>query len=132
LIVLRRLVIDANLPKRLVVELRRRGRDAIRVSELELHRELDPPLLHALAERIDGPWVLATADDQMPGAHGDVIAELGLTVATVDGRRLEDHHEDEWQRETIHRWAHVMQTQPDGSIRRYSPRSYRKWSPRRW
>ncbi|MDQ3756673.1 MAG: hypothetical protein M3394_02340 [Actinomycetota bacterium] len=113
-------------------ELRNRGRDTIRISQLELHREPDPELLQALVERIDVPWVLVTADDQMPGEHAGLITTHGLTMATVDGRRPPDQDEAQWQRDTVHRWAHAMQEQAEGALRRYSPRSNRRWTQRRF
>ena len=128
------LVIDASLNKRIATELKRRGRDAIALSELELRHAKDPELLHALAEHFsDRLWVLVTADDNLPAAHGDVVAEVSATIATVDPKRSVIYAEDEdaWGREVVHRWAHVMERQPQGSIRRYSERGGRKWSPRR-
>lgn len=98
---------------------------------MKLHLELDPSLLAALAEKIDVPWILVTADDQMPGVHREVVTTLGLTIATIDGRHPPGSREDERQRDAVHRWAHVMQAQPELSIRRYSPSAYRNWTRRR-
>lgn len=61
------LVIDASLNKRIATELKRRGRDAIALSELKLRHEKDPDLLRALALHYgEQSWVLVTADDNMP------------------------------------------------------------------
>ena len=52
----------------------------------------------------------------MPREHRALLREHRVTVAVVhaDGEAA--------KRETVHRWAHVMATQPPGSVRRYSPR----------
>jgi hypothetical protein len=96
------LVIDASLNKRIATELKRRGRDAIALSELQLRHAKDPELLRALADHYDErQWVLVTAD------------------------------EDAWGREVAHRWAHMMERRSTGSVRRYSDRGGGKWAPRR-
>jgi hypothetical protein len=128
------LVVDADLNKRIATELKRRGRNAIGVSELQLRHALDPDLLRALAQLLHGErWVLVTGDDNMPAVHADVIAELNATIATIDPRRPADYadNEDGWGREIVHRWAHVMEGQPSGASRRYSEGGGRKWSRRR-
>ncbi len=128
------LVIDASLNKRIATELKRRGRDAGALSELQLRHAKDPELLHAPAEHFaDQHWVLVTADDNLPAAHAPVVAEVQATIATVDPRRTSTYTDDEdaWGREVAHRWAHMMERQPKGSIRRYSDRGGRKWAPRR-
>lgn len=116
------LVIDASLSKRIATELKARGRPAIAVSELKLHRLLDPALLRGLSAHFaDVPWVLVTADDAMPAEHADLIAELGVTLSTIDTRRPAGYlSDDPWGREIAHRWAHVMAAQAAGTIRRYS------------
>jgi hypothetical protein len=129
-----RLVIDASLSHRLSVELRRRGRPATALSALHLHKLEDPPMLEALAERYgDEPFVLVTGDDDMPAEHAALIARLALTIATVDPRWPSDPPEaqEDWKRETVHRWAHAMARQASGSIERYSPAGHRTWRPRR-
>jgi len=129
---LARLVIDADIDKRVATELKFRGRDAVATSELELHHEKDEPLLRALADHF-GPngWVLVSGDDAMPDDHGDVLAELGVTLATVDPRRPEVTEEAAWRRDVIHRWAHAIQIQEPGTIRRYSAVRHGLWRPRR-
>jgi hypothetical protein len=128
------LVIDASLANRLAVELRRRGRPASALSQLHLHKLEDPPMLEALAQQFAGvPFVLVTGDDNMPAEHSELIANLGLTIATVDPRWPSDPSEaqENWKRETVHRWAHAMAQQSVGSIERYSPSAHRLWRPRR-
>lgn len=127
------LVIDADLNKRIATELKRRGRTAIALSELQVHRSLDPDLLRALADYFgDEPWVLVTGDDSMPAVHAEVIAEVHATLATVDRRRPPGYDDDDaWGREITHRWAHVMARQTSGSIRRYGENGGRRWTRRR-
>ena len=81
-----RLVVDADVDNRVATELKARGRDAIALSELELHRLKDEPLLRALGNTVGDPsgWVLVTGDDSMPDDHGDVLRELRVTLATID------------------------------------------------
>ena len=130
------LVIDADLPKRIATELNRRGRTAIALSELLLHRSLDPDLLRALADHFgDAPWVLVTGDDAMPAVHPEVINEVHATLATIDPRRshgyADDQAQDAWRREIVHRWAHKMAVQAPGTIRRYGENGGRTWTRRR-
>ena len=127
------LVIDASLSNRIATELKLRGRPAIAASELKLHRVLDPVLLRGLSAHFaDAPWVLVTADDAMPAEHPDLLAELGVTLSTIDSRRPGDYPSDDpWGREIAHRWAHVMAAQAAGTIRRYSESGGRTWTRRR-
>lgn len=126
------LVIDADLNKRIATELKRRGRTAVALSELHLHRAPDPDLLRSVAEHFrDGPWVLVTGDDSMPAVHAEVIAEVGATLATVDRRRPPAYEDDDaWGCEIAHRWAHVMARQVPGSVRRYGESGGRTWTKR--
>lgn len=129
----RLLVIDADVDNRVATELKARGRAAIAVSELELHRLKDEPLLRRLVEVCGTPsrWVLVSGDDAMPDDHGDVLAELRVTLATIDPRRTAGTKEAEWRKDVIHRWAHAMGLQEHGSIRRYSVGRHGVWRPRR-
>jgi hypothetical protein len=127
------LVIDADIDNRVATELNARGRIAVATSELLLHRMKDEPLLRALVDRRGDPsgWVLVTGDDAMPDDHGPVLAELRVTLATVDSRRPIGTKEAEWRRDVIHRWAHAMSAQESGTLRRYSPHRHGLWRPRR-
>jgi hypothetical protein len=108
----RLLHLDENLPLRLAAELEARGHPA------RAHRALpDAPTTDTgLIRSLDGDVVLVTADEGMPREHRALLRERRVPVAVVhaDGEAA--------KRETVHRWAHVMATQPPGSIRRYSPR----------
>jgi hypothetical protein len=128
------LVIDADLNKRIATELKRRGRQAVALSELHLRHVKDPELLRALAAHFgDKPWILVTGDDNMPAVHADVIHEVGATLATVDPRWPPGYRgdEDAWGREVVHRWAHLIEKQSPGSVRRYSSGGGRSWTRRR-
>lgn len=128
------LVIDADLNKRIATELKRRGRKAVALSELHLRHAKDPEVLRSLAAHFgDEPWVLVTGDDNMPAVHAGVILKVGATLATVDRRRPPGYGRDEdaWGREVVHRWAHLIERQPSGSIRRYSAGGGRRWTRRR-
>jgi hypothetical protein len=128
----RELVVDANLDKRIAGELRHRGRAAVSVHPLGFGHLKDPELLQRLAELYrPEAWVLVTGDDRMPADHGELIERLGVTIATIDPVNDAEHQIDEWRRDVVHRWAHVMQEQAQGSVRRYSLRQHRAWAPRR-
>lgn len=156
----RLVVIDASLNKRLGTELRYRGFAARSLSQLGEHEGepvaelLDPELIPFLAERfLDLEWVLVTADDNMPAEHEQVLQLHGATVATIDPydddklSSLQDETpmvgdedeigelpelEDMYQRDTVHRWAHRISRQANGSIRRYYRRApSRPWTPRK-
>jgi hypothetical protein len=108
----RLLHLDENLPRRLAAELEARGRRARAQRALPDAPTTDTGLIRSL----DPDMVLVTADEGMPREHRALLRALRVTVAVVhaDGEAA--------KRETVHRWAHVMATQPAGSVRRYSPR----------
>jgi hypothetical protein len=128
----RALFIDAPLNNRLKTELRERGRAAFCASEEELHRRVyDDVLLAAVADRFEDA-VIVTSDDHMPQEWADVIARLGSTIAVVApwrGRLAAlNESEDHWERDTVHRWAHIMQRQPRSTVRRYGPSTHGLWT----
>lgn len=126
----RTLVLDENLNPRLATELLRRGRDATRVQQLGLRGSADPQLIEKLDAQLDA-WVLVTADDLLPDTHGDAILRVGATVATISPEREHGWALEAWRREIVHRWAHVMHDQEDGSVRRYGLRRHAAWRARR-
>ena len=98
---------------------------------------LDEELLRELAKQTY-EWVLVTADDRMPFEHYSAIAESVSTIATIDGEwekccKKNDLqlNQQQFQRETIQRWAHILSEQSTGSIRRYSPVRNTEWTTRR-
>jgi hypothetical protein len=130
-------VIDASMDKRIATNLKKRGRRAVSAAEQGWGKLKDPPLLRALAQ-LNDPWVLVTADDRLPFEHAGVVAEVGATIATLDsewgricarvGRSI---WRVEYDHDTVHRWAHVMESQAERSIRRYSITSHALWRSRR-
>lgn len=129
----RLLIVDASLSKRLSTELSMRGRRSVSAAADGVGNYEDPDLLRYLARQYGGDdYVLITSDDKMPDEHGALISELGITIATIDGRWAASGLEQEaWKREVVHRWAHAMHDQPPKSIRRYSLKWYREWTKRR-
>ena len=129
----RLLFIDACLNRRVASELRSRGRAAVSAAQAELADVDDATLLRAIAER-DELAVVVTSDDRMPWEWSTLISELGSTIATVAPRRGREaviyETEEQWERDTVHRWAHAMQVQARGTIRRYSPVASRPWRER--
>jgi hypothetical protein len=121
------------MDNRIATELKSRGRRAIALSELGLHRSLDDSLLPSLVRLRPSAsdFVLVTSDDNMPVDHGLLIAELGITVATIDPAYASGYTEDSWGRDTVHRWAHVMAVQQPASVRRYTIGGHRAWVFRR-
>ena len=129
------IVVDASIDNRAATELKRRGRDAVALSALGLRHENDEDLLPKLTDLYASEgraWMLVTGDDAMPREHGGTLSRLGVTLATIDPRRPDDVLQDAWQRDVVHRWAHAMQVQAPGTIRRYSPHRNATWkAPRR-
>jgi hypothetical protein len=133
----RLLIVDASLSKTLARELESRGRPAVDTATLGLDRLLDDPFLLSLAER-DDEWVLVAADDKMPLEHAETVRETSATIATVDGlwRAFSQRHglsrtQEQFKRDSIHRWAHVIAEQRPGEVRRYTPSSHSIWRPRK-
>ena len=135
----RLLILDASISTRLARELKERGRPAVSTAELGLGRLLDDALLRALAER-DDEWVLVAADDKMPFEHPETVKEAGATIATVDGawkafcqRHALSLTQEQFKRDSVHRWAHVIAEQDAQEVRRYTPMNHALWRPKkRW
>ena len=135
------LVIDENLNPRLARELRNRGRNARAIEEMGLKGADDPDLIRRTFAFYNDP-VLVTSDDFMPAEHSAVLNDVQATVATIrpwTGTDDDDYwdgkfHRDpsEWEGEIVHRWAHIIQRQRTGTIRRYGLTSNAAWRlPRR-
>ena len=122
-------VVDESLSPRIGTELRNRGRKATSVAALGLRRLKDGPLILTLAERSD-PWVLLTADDELPRLWRTVIEETRATVAIIHPTRPASHTANQWHHDVAHRWAHVFGEQKQGTVRRYSLKTHRLWTPR--
>jgi hypothetical protein len=127
------LVIDASLSTRVSSELRKRGRAAESLAQLRLKSLEDEPMLRDLAARMkDAPYVLVTADDAMPATHRSVLDDMKTTLATLDPRwERTGLTQEEYKREVVHPWAHVMAAQKSATIHRYSMGGHRLWRPLR-
>lgn len=110
-----------------------RHRDAVSAAELGLAEVTDPELLRRLASRHAGArdWVLVTGDDAMPAEHGQIIHDTRATIATIHPDYPAGLTEHAWRTDVVHRWAHKMQDQEPGTVRRYSIDRSEVWRPRR-
>ena len=122
-------VVDECLTTRIGTALRKRGRKATSVAALGLKGLKDGPLILTLAERSD-PWVLLTADDELPRRWHAVIEETRATVAIIHPTCPASHTANQWHHDVAHRWAHVFGEQEQGTVRRYSLKAHRLWTPR--
>jgi hypothetical protein len=126
------LVIDASLDKRIATELSYRQREAVALSALHMQHLDDDDLLPELFVRVpDRNWCLVTADDWMPDDWAEIIERLRPTIATIGPRTSDDYNDDQWGRDVVHRWAHVMQRQTAHTVRRYRLGAHAPWRPRR-
>lgn len=67
----------------------------------------------------------------MPGDHADIIEALQPTIATIDPKMPDGYRTtDQWRRDIIHKWAHKMQQQASGTVRRYNLVGSREWRSR--
>ena len=125
------LVLDEPLDRRLASELQARGRDCVSVYELGLSGVTDAELLEGLSQRAGRSWVLVTVDDALPALQHRLRRRLRATLAIVDPLSAGSQAAGGWERELVHRWAHAMQRQSAGSVRRYGARGGRRWRERR-
>lgn len=127
----RLLVVDENLSKRIQAELKRRGRTSKSVAALGLKGLKDPKLLEQL-HQIDTNCVLITGDDAMPATHADDLARFRTTLAIVGPYDPESALAlNAWEHEIVQKWAHLIEGQRSGSIRRYTLAGSRAWKPRK-
>ena len=130
----RLLIIDADCPSALAPMLESRGRRAVTASKLKLAQGVkDGPLLRALAAQFNGveDWVLITGDDGMPNQHAAVIRETEATVAVIHPDRPATMTQHAWRIDVVQRFAHAMQEQEPQSVRRYTDKGSKIWTPRR-
>lgn len=133
----RTIIVDEDCDHRIAKDLLERGRAAESHKTVGTTGLVDEAVLEALA-RLHYPWVLVTGDDKMPYEHAATIARLGSTIATIDGEWEKccaasglTLTEDQYRKETVQRWAHVIAAQAEREIRRYNPIAHRPWKPRR-
>jgi hypothetical protein len=132
------IVVDESLDLRLAEEISGRGREATSHEEVGTTGLEDEPMLRKLAADLGGRhWVLVTADDAMPAEHAEVIEELQVTIATIHGdyKRVCDAHDltmtqEQFRRDSVHRWLHIIAAQERGEIRRYTPVGHAPWRAR--
>lgn len=120
------LILDENMPKRLRTELNNRNRQTYRTLELGAGGT-DPQVIKHLTTHLNYDWILVTADDAMPREHRPLLASYGVTVATIAVTPAPTYSIDQWRRDVVHRWAHVMQAQSSGSIKRYWFHRHTAW-----
>jgi hypothetical protein len=116
-------------PRLATVELLGRGRAAMALKHTELLGAADPVVIATV-----GGWtdvVLITNDDNMPSEYQRLLLESGLTLAIVAPRSDRAFTVQAWERETVHRWAHLMAAQSAGTFMRYTPFAHSHWRPRR-
>lgn len=124
------LIIDECLPSRIATELNNRAKRAIRSRELSERGTKDPELLPQLAA-LHPDAVLVTYDDAMPSDHLEVLQKTGMTLAIVSPVIEPGYLPKEWQHNVIHQWAHKMEAQEKGTIKRYGLAGGRSWRARR-
>ena len=122
---------DENLSWKISVEVGARGYQTSSASKVGFEGKLDQALLAQLPGVFD-EFVLLTGDEAMPLVHASHVKRHGTTIAVVSGSaKRSGVPPNQWNRDTIHRWAHRIATQEDGTIRRYSPTRTTLWTPRR-
>lgn len=127
---MRILVIDESLGTGLAVELGKRGRTAESVAALGLTGSSDLELLLRLDQQLSD-WVLVTADDRLPEDHAGALAAGNGALATIDSAGGRGSTLEVYRREVVHRWAHAMNAQRSGTVRRYGLSTKRIWRSRR-
>ena len=113
------IVLDENLPKRLLTELRGRGFDEITsVYELQFAGQKDPDVLASLAA-MEYPSVLVTFDNKLPFEQAELIRSGPIAVAVIESSAPRDVGFDAYLRDMVHRHAHRFADQPPGTAYRY-------------
>lgn len=126
----RLLVIDEEMNKRLATELGRRGKSACGLLSLLPRGMKDPDLLARLAATTPDA-VLITGDDAMPLDHPDAVAKTSISIAIVHPEPQPGFTPDQWDAEIVHRWAHRIELQAPGAVRRYTINGSGPWQPRK-
>lgn len=115
---------------KLTLELRQRGfPDATSNRQEGLLGLKDGQVIKRLATDYE-PCVLVAWDNKLPESHGQTLRHFGLTVAVIDKREGRDGltpaqrlglTEEEYYRTVVHRQAHRMAKQEQGTIYAYRP-----------
>jgi hypothetical protein len=122
-------VFDEDMPRRLSTQMQNRCRTAVRVTELGLRGTDDPDLIAILAER-HPDCVLVTGNYWMPEEHVAAVRASPIAIAAIDPRVPAGYAQHEWRCDVAHRWAHSIQGQRAGSVKRYAIGSSGRWTPR--
>jgi hypothetical protein len=123
------LVVDEDLSKRIQTELNRRGRTAKSIASLGLKGLTDPDVLQRLHD-IDPDCVLISGDNAMPASHAADLARFRTTLAIVAPYDASSGlTPNAWEHEIVQKWVHRIESQPRGSIRRYTLSGGRAWKP---
>lgn len=81
---------------------------------------LDDPEWLEVVGNLEPPAVLVTYDNAMPREHGDWIRSLKITLGVIDSRnRGSNLTVEQYWRDVIHRYVHVMVVQEPGSWWKY-------------
>lgn len=100
-------------------------------SQIGIDQWKDPRVLKKLHEE-HPDCVLVTTDDHMPEDHANLVAKYKLTLAIVDpvvGKAYDQRTQEEaWKWEVCMRWAHRMQDQEPGTVKRYNDQGGRTWN----
>jgi hypothetical protein len=118
-----RLIVDEDLDWKISPELRARGyRDTTSAFECGVaNKSVKDPVWLWLIERSGTPSVLVTFDNKMPVVHRAAIIRRGSTLAVVDSKAPRDGlTREEYTRDVVHRWAHRMVAQVQGTRRKYT------------
>ena len=116
-----RLVLDEDVNWKIAPELTARGYDATSSEQMGLARRRvkDPVWLYILS-RQPVRCVLVTYDNDMPTRHLADLLNRVSTLAIVDSKSdKKGRTREQYTREVIHKWAHRMASQPEGSRFKY-------------
>jgi hypothetical protein len=113
-------VLDENLPWSIATELRARGYAATSNFALNATGLEDPEWLEVVGNLSDPAAVLVTYDNAMRREHGEWLGALGVTLGVIDSQnRPPELTVEQYWRDVIHRYAHLMVLQQPGSWWKY-------------
>lgn len=123
----RQLVLDEQLPKSLVRELIGRGYGATSVEDLGWKGVSDEELIRRVSE-LRPMAILVTHDKNMVTQHRTALLDRGVTLAVVDPPLPQGAAMNDGQlcRDVVHRHAHAIISQEEGSWFRYTQQMKRR------
>jgi hypothetical protein len=128
--VARLLVIDEQINSKLAIELGRRGKNALSVQALFEKGLRNPDLLERLGQEYPN-CVFITEDDTLPIDHPQSVGHTTVAIAIIDPEAPAGYDLEQWDAEMVHRWAHRIEEQAIGTVRRYSGNGNSKWHVRK-